>query len=49
MSKGSKKRPALISKEEEQLRWDYFQGKLNITEEEMKLHIAKIRQNKKEG
>lgn len=28
MGKGSKRRPRLVSREEEDLRWDYAQGKI---------------------
>lgn len=30
MSKGSRRRPRQISREEEELRWDYITGKISI-------------------
>ena len=42
--KGDWKRPCLTSKEEQDLRWDYAEGKLNISEEKMKKRIREIRE-----
>ena len=44
MGKGSHRRPTLTSKEEQDLRWDYAEGKLNISEKEMKKQIKEIRE-----
>jgi len=41
--KGDTRRPTLISPEEEQLRWDYALGKLDITEDEFKEKTQTIR------
>jgi len=46
MGKGSKRRPCLVSKEEEKLRWDYLQGKLNISSEEMQRRVKEVRKRK---
>jgi len=45
MSKGSWKRPRQISAEEEDLRWDYADGK--ITLKQFNVRLNKIRRNKK--
>lgn len=45
--KGPGRRPTLISNEEDTLRWDYFQGKLKISEKELERRVAKIRKKKK--
>ena len=44
MGKGSGRRPRLVSREEYDLRCDYMNGKLGITEDEMKKRIGEIRE-----
>lgn len=41
MSKGSGKRPTLISREEERLRWDLFLGRITRAEFDKKLKELK--------
>ena len=43
MGKGSNKRPTLISKEENELRWKRAFGEIDLTEEEFNKKINKIR------
>lgn len=41
--KGDLRRPAQVSQEELNLRWDYAYGKFDLTEGEFKKRIAEIR------
>ncbi len=45
MGKGSKKRPCLISREEENIRWALVYGKISFKKFEEKM--KKIKENKK--
>ena len=41
--KGSIRRPCLISREEEDFRWDVFMGKIKVTSEEFDKKIEELR------
>lgn len=43
MGKGDKRRPRQTSVEEFDLRWDYAEGKIKISEKEFKKRIKEIR------
>lgn len=44
MGKGDMYRPALTSREEQELRWKYFKGEFKGTPEEFNKRIAEIRE-----
>ena len=47
MGKGDKRRPQQVSNEEADLRWQYYKGRIDITEEELNERIEKIRKRTK--
>jgi hypothetical protein len=49
VSKGSTRRPCLVSKEEERLRWDLFEGRIELEDFNIKLRELKNDRRKKMG
>lgn len=44
MGKGDGKRPTLISEEENELRWAYKEGRINISKKEFDKRVKEIRE-----
>ena len=41
--KGDRRKPCLVSPEEEELRWAVFQGRIKLTQDELDKRITEIR------